>query len=346
MHPVQLERFSLDGFLGSGSDYEVHAATDLETGEAVVLKRPNPDYLARQLHGGVDALSQRLVEVHAAVGDSVPGISRLVGYVERGSHDGYFGDSLKQQYWVLVYQRARGIPLAADIRDKFKGVPTGLPQGLFAVHSLFHHPARGPFHVHRQLMEVEGTLLEAGYLLLDTRPQNVYYEPLTGGISVIDVGAMPAKGSASQGVVSIGKGDKDFHDFFAEVFRFYADPGAPPTDVAGYREPLGMRNVPQFDLQVRGMIRDFSQASDAGVRDAAVGMLEKVLERSYSSLDAFGRDLDAYLAAVEDRNRAMEDLPARLEVWREGLALLSQDYWRKFLFDPETDLASYKLATE
>ena len=342
MHQTQLDRYRLDGFLGSGSDYEAHAATDLQTGEAVVLKRPNPDYVTRQFHGGIDLLSQRLVEVHTSIGSSIPGMSHLVGYVEGGNHDGYFGDSLKQQYWVLVYQRARGIPLAADIRDKFKGVPTGLPQNLFAVHPLEHHAGRGPFDIHRQLMEVEEALLDAGYLLLDTRPQNVYYNPLGGDISIIDIGAMPARGSASQGAVSIGDGDKDFHDFFAEMFRFYAVPDIPPADVTGYREPVGMRNVPQFDLQVKGMLGAFSKAQNAQVRDAAVGVLEKILERSYPSLDAFRRDLDAYLAAVEERNRGLDDLPDRARVWREGLEMLSQEYWRKFLFDPETDLASYR----
>ncbi len=341
MHQVQLDRYRLEGFLGSGSDYEVHAATDLETGDAVVLKRPNPDYITRQFHGAIDLLSQRLVEVHTSIGTSIPGISHLAGYVEGGSHDGYFGDSLKQQYWVLVYHRARGIPLATDIRDKFKGVPTGLPQGLFAIHPLGRHAARGPFDIHRQLVEVEEALLEAGYLLLDTRPQNVYYDPLAGEISIIDIGAMPAKGSAFQGVVSIGDGDKDFHDFFAEVFRFYAVPEVPPADVAGYREPVGMRNVPQFDQQVKGMLGAFAAAQDAGVRDAAVGVLERVLERSYPSVDAFRRDLEAYLAAVEERNRGLDDLPGRTGVWLEGLAMLSQDYWRRFLFDPETDLAPY-----
>lgn len=341
MYQLQLDRFRLDGFLGAGSDYEAHAATDLQTGAPVVLKRPNPDYITRQFHGAIDLLSQRLVEVHTSIGDSMPGISHLVGYVEGGNHDGYFGDSLKQQYWVLIYQRARGIPLAADIRDKFKGVPTGLAQNLFAIYPLTPHARRGLFPIHQQLMDVEMALLDAGHLLLDTRPQNVYYEPSAGDISIIDIGAMPAKGSASQGKISIGDGDKDFHDFCAEVFRFYAVPDLPPTGVSGYREPPGMRNVPQFELQVNGMITAFSAVSDAGVRDAAVGALRKVLERSYSSLGEFRRDLDVYLAAVEERNRGLEDLADRKRAWHEALAMLSQDYWRRFLFDPGTDLAAY-----
>ena len=341
MHQLQLDRFRLDGFLGAGSDYEAHAATDLQTGQPVVLKRPNPDYITRQFHGGIDLLSQRLVKVHSSIGESLPGISQLVGYVEGGNHDGYFGDSLKQQYWVLIYQRARGIPLAADIRDKFKGVPTGLAQNLFAIHPLIPHSGRGLFNIHRQLMDIEKLFLNAGYLLLDTRPQNVYYEPLAGDISIIDIGAMPAKGSASQGIVSIGEADKDFHDFCAEVFRFYTVPDLPPADVTGYREPPGMRNVPQFDLQVGGMIKAFSAAPNEPVRDVAVSVLEKVLERAYSSLDEFGRDLDAYLTAVEERNRGLDDLADRMRVWQGGLAMLSQDYWRRFLFEPETDLSAY-----
>ena len=341
MEQVQLDRFQLQGFLGAGSDYEAHAATDLETGAPVVVKRPNPDYITRKFHVGVDQVSQRLVEVHASIGDSMPGVSHLVGYAEGANHDRYFGDSLKEQYWVLVYERARGIPLAADIRDKFKGVPTGLGQNLFTLHPLVPHSELGSFPIHKQLLEVETTILRAGHLLLDTRPQNVYYDPSSGDISVIDIGAMPAQGNASQGQISIGQGPKDFHDFCAELFRFYATPESPPTDLAGYREPGGMRNVPRFEPQVTGMISAFSSVDDTAVRDAAVGTLERVLKRSYSSLEEFGVDLDAFLAAVKARNEGLDDLSARSQVWSEALAMLSQDYWRRFLFDPGKDLDSY-----
>ena len=61
MERITLDRFRLEGLLGSGSDYEVHAATDVETGQQVVVKRPRPDYIARGLHTGIDLLSEVLI---------------------------------------------------------------------------------------------------------------------------------------------------------------------------------------------------------------------------------------------------------------------------------------------
>lgn len=343
MELVDLGRFQLEGVLGSGSDYEVHAATDMETGDPVVVKRPNPDYIARRLHAGVDQLSQRLIEVDASLGDSLPGVCRLAGYAEAGRHDGYFGDSLTDEYWVLVYERARGIPLAADIRDKFRGVPTGLGQNLFAIHPLAPHSSQGHFPVHQQLLDVEDAFLRAGHLLLDMRPQNVYYDPKEGKIAVIDIGTMPAGGPASQGRTSLGEGPKDFHDFFAEVFRFYTTPSTPPTSVAGYREPAGMRNIPQFGPQVRGMISSFAATTDAGLGEMATGILHRILDRSYASLEDFRGDLDQYLAALAARNRGLPELPDLKEVWGQALRMLSEGYWQKYLFDPESDLVPYLL---
>ena len=89
----------------------------------MVVKRPNPDYIARKLHHGVDQVSEQLIEVHNAIGDSLACVAHLVGYTDVARHDDYFGDSLNESYRVLVADRARGLPLVSDIRDKFKGGP-------------------------------------------------------------------------------------------------------------------------------------------------------------------------------------------------------------------------------
>ncbi len=339
---VQLERFKLEGFLGSGSDYEVHAATDTETGKPVVIKRPNPDYIARRLHQGVDRLSEQLIQVHEAIGDSLPYVAHLVGYTEVAQHNAYFGDFLKESYRVLVEERAKGLPLVSDIRDKFKGVPVGLGQNLFALHPLVPHPTNGHFTIHQQLMDVEEAFHKAGHLLLDMRPQNVYFDPAEGRITVIDIGTMPTQGPAAQGKVSMGNQPKDIHDFFVEVFKFYVTPDSPPSDVAGYREPAGMRSIPQFSQQLDIMIRSFSGSRDAQLKEAAVAALQKIQKRVYSSFEDFRRDFNQYLALLEERNKNLPDLQSKVRAWGQAMGMLSDGYWRKFLFDPESDLAQYR----
>lgn len=114
MNPIQLERFTLNKMLGMGANYEVHAAIDSATGEEVVLKRPWGQFISRGQHQNVDRLSARLIEVHQALDHSLPHVSRLIGYTECTQHHEYFGDSLSQEYHVLVEERARGVPLVGN----------------------------------------------------------------------------------------------------------------------------------------------------------------------------------------------------------------------------------------
>ena len=342
MELVQLDRFELGEVLGSGADYEVSAARDNLTGRHVVVKRPNPDYITRNLHGGVERLSELLIDVHGSLADSLPSLAHLVGYTEVDQHSGYFGDSLEENYRVLVQERAKGIPLVSDIRDKFKGIPTGLGQNLFALYPLVSHPQKGRFTIVQQLMDVEEAFHRAGHLLLDMRPENLYFDPAEGLISVIDIGATPTHGPAAQGKVSRGDRPRDIHDFFAEVFTFYATPSAPPSVPAGYREPSRINTIPFFDEQVDSLIQAFSAIEHSDVREAALGTLEKVRSRSYTTFQDFRKDFDNYLSTLEDRLKRRPDLPALVEVWHQALEMFSNPYWRKFLFDPDPALAEYK----
>lgn len=342
MQQVKLERFTLEEFLGSGADYEAHAATDSETGRPVVIKRPNPDYIVRQMHLRIEALSEQLVEVHKAVGDSLPYLASMVGYTESAPHGDYFGDDLKDGYRVLVEERAKGVPLICDIRDKFKGVPIGLGQTLFALHPLVPHPSNGSSAVQNQLLDLEESFLAVGHLCLDMRPQNVYFDPAEARITVIDIGATPTQGPASQGRLSMGTGPKDFHDFSLEVFRFYATPDPPPTDAGGYGEPVGMRSVPDFDTQIGDLVRSYAALRDEDLKEVAIAALQKIQSRSYASFGEFRADFTQYLGLVEERNRNLPNLPGLITSWAEALGMLSTGYWKKYMFDADSDLDRYR----
>ena len=342
MEVVQLDRFQLEGLLGSGSDYEVFAATDSLTGNQVVIKRPNPDYITRRLHLGIDRLTEQLVEVHRLLGASLPHVTRLVGYTELAPHDGYFGDQLKESYRALIEERANGVPLVSDIRDKFKGVPIGLPQNLFALHPLVPHPTQGAFIIHQQLLDVEEAFFNAGELLLDMRPQNVYFDPGEGSIKVIDIGTIPTQGAVAQGKVTVGNQPRDIHDFFVEMFKYYATPDTPPTDSSGYKEPGGMRNVPDFHLQLQSLVQAHHGSAHAGLREVAVTILEKVGKRGYASFQDFRQEFSQYLVLSQERNQNLPDLEDLVRGWDQALGMLSDSYWRNFLFDPDYDLDQYR----
>src|SRR5262245_10690402 len=123
MDAIELERFSLSSLLSFGANYEVYAAIDRETGDDVVLKRPWAQTIRNGQSWHINEQSARVIDLHRVLGDAVPHIAPLIGYTEPVRHDRYFGDDLPQEYCVLVEKRARGVPLVADIKDKFRGVP-------------------------------------------------------------------------------------------------------------------------------------------------------------------------------------------------------------------------------
>ena len=89
------------------------------------------------------------------------------------------------------------------------------------------------------------------------------------------------------------------------------------------------------------MVRDCSRLPAGPLHDVAVAILQRIKRRDYGTIAPFRQDLQEYCAARDARNRALQDFPSLVEVWRAGMEMLRDKYWRKFLFDPDTDLVSY-----
>lgn len=339
MEQVDLSRYEVTGVMGAGADYEARAAIDRETGEQVVLKRPEPQMIRRQLHAGIEARTDRMLQVRQQVGHAIPRVVAILGYTERRSHDAYFDDSLGQAYRVVVEERAVGIPLVGDIKARFSGVPIGAGQNLFALFPLVYPETSPPFAVLSQLLDVEAVFLQAGYVLLDLRPHNVFYQPDSGRITVIDCGALTALREASE---SSGKPQPDMHDFCLEMLKFYTTPQPPPAQVRAYRDPYGLRPVVNFEHELDQMARQFQTVADSAVQETALVLINQVRQRAYAALDDFRRDLTAYLEAVASAHQALPNLAEAQQVWAEALDWLREDYWQRYLFDAETALAALR----
>lgn len=337
MEHVDLNRYDVTGILGAGADYEVRAAVDRETGQQVVLKRPEPQMIRRQLHTEIEARTERTLMAYEAVGHRVPGIVAILGYTDRANHDAYFGETLGQAYRVVVAARAQGIPLVGEIKARFTGVPIGVGQNLFALYPIVWPKHLPLFPIHQQLMEVERAFFQAGYVLLDLQPQNVFYQPASGRITVIDCGAL----IDANGAVDRRGQPQDIHHFYLEMLKFYTTSQPPPSQVRGYREPYGMRPVVNFERELEQMLQQFKGTADTGVQAAALIMLDRVRQRTYTDFDDFRRDLMAYLEAVEHAHRALTHLDERRQIWLEALAWLRADYWQRYLFHPEAELAEF-----
>jgi hypothetical protein len=340
MERVDLNRYDVTGILGAGADYEARAAVDRETGQQVVLKRPEPQMIRRQLHAQIEARTERTVKAYETVGHRVSNVVPLLGYTDRANHDMYFGETLGETYRVMVEARAQGIPLVGDIKARFMGVPIGVGQNLFALYPLVRPAHLSPFPIQQQLLDIEEAYFQAGYILLDLQPQNVFYQPASGRITVIDCGVLI---EASGDVDRRGQ-PQDLHNFCLEMLKFYTTPQPPPSQARAYRDPYGLRPVVHFERELEQMVQQCKGDAEAEVQAAALPMLDRIRQRAYADVDAFRRDLSAYLEAVGRAHQASPQLGERQRVWLEALEWLRADYWQRYLFHPEAELAAFAVS--
>lgn len=336
MDTVTLDRFELVGPLGSGADYDVRAAVDKETGAPVVLKRPSPQTVSRQMHGPTEERTARALEAYERAGQYCDAVPRVIGITEVALHDEYFGEDLGQPYSVRVEERAVGIPLVGDPRSRILRVPIGLGQNLFALHPLALPHGVDAWPIQEQLLEAQEIYANAGYALLDLGPHNVFYSPGSGRIAIIDAGALVGHGvERSQG----NRGPQDVHDFYVEMVKFYLAPELPPTDAAGYFDPYNQRPIISIEDECDSLLSAFASADDA-LRDATNAGLGKIRQRGYASIADFASDLRECLRLITIRNEQMPERHAATEVWRVALSRLSEDHWTRYQFDANTELVT------
>lgn len=337
MEIVQLDRFELTGLLGSGADYEVRSAVQRDTGVEVVVKRPVPQMISRRMHGSVEERTERTIQAYDDIANSISQVCPMLGHTERANHDAFFGDNLGEDYRVTVSRRAQGIPLVGDVRARILRVPIGLGQNLFCLHPLCFAESNDPFPIQRQLLEAEERFFQAGYLLLDLGPQNVFFQPSVARISIIDPGALL---TGDMDRTPVGRAPQDIHDFYLEVLKFYTTFQPPPSDVTGYRDPFNMRPVVNFEQELLEMTRGLSAEptiSEEG-RHAGAELMEMVRGRACESFAEFREGLMSYLEAIRQRNLALPNAVEARQAWGDALQLLKEDHWSEYDFDSDEEL--------
>ena len=333
---VDLQRYEITGRLGSGADYDVRAAIDRQTGVEVALKRPVPQAVSRKQHGAIEARTGRLLLAYDRAGDADGLLAPLLGYTESGVHDDFFGEDLSEPYTVFVQGRAPGIPLLGDMMSRFTGVPIGAGQNLFAMFPLVQAKGARPFPVHSQLLDLEQSYLEAGYILMDLRPQNVFYQPGTGRIQVIDSGALAAVDDPAPR----GRPPLDVNDACLELLKFYSTPEEPPQGAEGYRDARGVRPIVNIQQELTELRRGLLGAGE-DVAESGEVILGKIESRAYSDYGEFRADFTAFLEAISTRNFDQASFAPAKSAWMEALEWLRGDYWTRFQFDAESELAAY-----
>ncbi len=332
-----LSRFRLSGPIGEGADCQVFAATDLEDGSPVVIKRPHPALIARGQHTDVEGRLLRSISFQQVLGRASRHLAGVVAHCAVEPGTGYFGDSHDRPYMVVVERRAVGVPLAGSAVDGIRRMPIGLPQQLFALHPVRGHPYRPRFCVALDVLEVGGAFLERGLVLLDARPQNVFFDPKKASITLIDTGGATQAREATRRRPAL-----DAHDFYAELLKWYVPLGDPPADTDGYAASHGMDSVPRFEQDLAAFKRAYESMPWRNIGERGAAIIERVREREYSHPPDFRADFELLVALYEERYESLAGDAASAAVWTEASRMLDLPYWRKFLFDPGADMTAYR----
>ena len=337
MQEIQLRNYEISGVLGTGADYEVRSAVAVDTGQTVVLKRPIPQVITRNMHGPIEARTESIIETYRDLSKSTSTLCPLIGYTNKCNHNGLYNDGIMQDYTVLVFERALGIPLVGDARSRILRIPIGIPQNLFALYPLFQLDDRSCWSVLAQLLETEQKFFESGRILLDLGPQNVYYQPATGEITIIDLGDQVRVGDETVG----NRGRKrDIYDFYVEMLKYYTISTDPPNSIDGYKEPVGLRPVISVDQELNEMVQNL-ESEGVSSNKKKIDMINKIKNFEYDEFSRFMVDLTEYLEEVRIRYRDHPELDSYKAIWFESSQLLKADHWRKYDFEAETELSKF-----
>ena len=333
---MELARFKLEGLLGEGADLQVFSATDTATSDAVVVKRPHPTLVQRGQHGDVEGSLLRAKALREQPQSALPHLARIIGHGRQSTGDSYFGDTLGNAYIVAVERRARGLPLVGSASDAIKGMPIGLPHNLFVRHPVVPRRSGCPFTIATDLLDTAEAFLRAGHLLLDLRPQNVFLDPRSGSIEIVDLGGVVTPRQATR-----SEPELDLHDVILEIMTWYLPVLEAPATADGYRLPHHMDATPSFAGAVEEMLEACSKLAVGGARDATLRILEITRQRGYEAFASFRRDFDRLLDLMADHYVELAGSKPIVDAWTEALAQLRQPAWGKFLFTAQEDLEPY-----
>ena len=329
--PGELRNFQLGSLLGEGADLQAFAARDARSGERVVVKRPHPSLVSRDMHREIERRIALQAQVRETLGH--PGsLARLHALTEPDAFAWYFGDDLRHPYSVQVEERARGVPLVGSVADAVRGHPVALPLNLFVLHPSAEYVAldrRNPAFAALGVME---NCHQLGYLARDLGPQNVFYSPGSDAATLIDLGALeePAPATARRPPL-------DLNDALFDVFQSYATPQPPPGDPARFGQASEFRSSGPLERRAKALSTEYANTASAAQREPAARILARISDRDYQSVPEFRQDFELYLAAA---NSTPKDQAAN-DAWNHALAGLKAPYWRKYLFNPDEELSRF-----
>jgi len=95
-----------------------------------------------------------------------------------------------------------------------------------------------------------------------------------------------------------------------------------------------------IEQELDEMARELSQCPEPVVQSGSI-ILDKIRGRGYTDYAQFRSDLTEYLNQLDARNALVSNAADAVNTWQKSALWLKEDYWRAFLFDPDTEMSDY-----
>lgn len=326
MNELNFNNIEIHSVIGTGADYEVRLAGLTGQDPNLVMKRPNPHSILKNLHLSTEQRTNRMIKFHNDIGNEINGITQIIGhFINTSENTCLYTDDLEFDYTVVCQKRAPGIPLNADVRARILKVPTGLGQSLF---SLFPIGLKDRFVIPLKLMEIQTQLYSKGYLLFDLNPQNVFYSPKTNEVNVIDTADL----HSLAGNNDIKTANKSPEDYFVELIRYFIASEAIPRTESDYFTPRGDRPYINIDSELSSLKQQFSllETPDSF---RMLSILEKISAKAYHTVSVFHEDISVYFSEAEHKfEQAARDSEIQAS-WYAAKEHLRHTHWSKYDFN-------------
>ena len=336
MNELDLNNLEIHNVIGTGADYEVRLAGPIGDTPNMVMKRPNPHSILKNLHASTETRTHKMIQFHKEIGNDITGITHILGYFQNTPQNNHlYTDELDHDYTVVCQERASGIPLNADVRARILKVPTGLGQTLFA---LFPLGLDEPFDIPCKLMDIQNDLYQHGYLLFDLNPQNVFYSPDTGNLNMIDTADLHKLDAEND----IKTSNKTKEDYFLELIRYYVAAEEIPTEESAYFSPRGDKPYINKESEINLLKSQFEQLTTSDSH-TMLDIIKKIQSEYYQSVSDFNQDMMEYFSVAKGRLQLAREKPETLASWHSAKEYLHHSHWSKYDFNPNYDKSTDNL---
>jgi hypothetical protein len=131
------------------------------------------------------------------------------------------------------------------------------------------------------------------------------------------------------------------NDMLLDLFRWYVPAGDPPLEFDSWTQYIEPPRSARLERAAEDTKRIFLREESTEDRGLAIRILDRIKARGYFRVSEFKAEILELLELRRVRLASSPTFEPHISLWKQGLATMHNDYWSKYLFSANSDLAAY-----